>query len=95
MSDTSITEVEGLQAEVARFVADYRHMFPEPYSLPPNLQLAVRAIAEADNLRAKVEAVTALVERTEKAAEDSLSRTFGGAPFPGFVMIADLRDILR
>lgn len=38
--------IEELQAEIAEAVRDYRTIWPEPYALSANLQLAVRANEE-------------------------------------------------
>jgi hypothetical protein len=59
--------VEGAGSAVRAAVADYRQVFPEPNSLPPNLALAVTLGAEVERLRAEAEraAADALVVDTQ------------------------------
>lgn len=46
-----------LAEEIDAAVKEYRAIFPEPYSLPPNLTLATRAVAVLHELRELAEAI--------------------------------------
>lgn len=96
-----------LRFELALAVRDYRGVWPEPYSLAPNLRLAVilddaldaaeadrdAAVAERDALR---ERVTALADHWDDFAHDMV--TCASYSCPDCTMknaVHDLRTVLR
>lgn len=61
MSAVERADLPDIRDEITAALEGYRRVFPEPYSLSPNLQLAVRALAEAERLtKWKTEALPVL-----------------------------------
>jgi hypothetical protein len=67
-----MTAIEDARAELATAVADYRHLFPEPYSLPPNLTLATIFAAEHERLTEVIESARGLVDTFERNGEKAM-----------------------
>lgn len=58
---------ESIAERIADAIADYRTVFPEPYGLAPNLQLASEAAAELYELRRQLKEALAQVGLPESA----------------------------
>lgn len=57
-----------LGAEYDAVVTDYQKVFRPPWSLPPNLDLARRALAERDAMQERLARVEALADEWERKA---------------------------
>lgn len=71
--------IEDLLEEITEAIRDYSRIFPAPYSLAPNLQLASRAAAVLTELRAERLAATEAVGLPGGASFDELIRHHRGS----------------
>ncbi|MFE7605753.1 hypothetical protein ACFU1Q_11385 [Brachybacterium paraconglomeratum] len=67
-----------LRAEIEEAVDAYQRVFPPPYRLVPNLELAVAALAELDRAEAQLAALRA--DRENTAPRPQVQLHFDPAP---------------